>query len=283
MGLLLTRDVEGFAARAQAFLAERVERNVLATVLHTVREHGGFGAALPLFAIESDEETGGALAVAIRTPPWPLLAAGFDESGTAGELLEAWLELDPRPPGVSAEPATARAISAAFVQLTGGISELEFDEAMHVLTSVTPPPRPAAGTLRPAAGDDRPVLLAWEYGFLADARMGDPAHAEAALDRRLAAGFQYVWSVEGAIVCTVAHNLPIARTVRIGPVYTPPKHRGRGYASSAVAALSRLLLDTSAHQCMLLTDLANPTSNKIYASVGYERSGDWEQYRFSRL
>jgi len=28
---------------------------------------------------------------------------------------------------------------------------------------------------------------------------------------------------------------------------------------------------------MLFTDLANPTSNKIYAEVGYRRTGDWEE------
>jgi predicted GNAT family acetyltransferase len=31
---------------------------------------------------------------------------------------------------------------------------------------------------------------------------------------------------------------------------------------------------------MLFTDLANPTSNKIYAEVGYERFGDWEEHEF---
>jgi uncharacterized protein len=282
MGLLLTRDADEFAQETQAFLAERVERNVLATVLHTVSERGGFGQAPPLFAIARDEETGKPLAVAMRTPPWPLLATGFDDPKAAAELVAAWLELDPQPPGVSGEPGPARAIVAAFTQLTGGSAELEFDEAMHVLTAVKPPPRPAPGGLRMAAGGDRPTLLAWEYGFMAEARMGDPDHADATLDRRLANGFQYVWSVQGAIVSTLAHNLPIAGTARIGPVYTPPEHRGRGYATSAVAALSRLLLATSARQCMLLTDLANPTSNKIYAAVGYERSGDWEQYRFAR-
>ena len=33
---------------------------------------------------------------------------------------------------------------------------------------------------------------------------------------------------------------------------------------------------------MLFTDLANPTSNKIYAEVGYRRVGAWEQHAFDR-
>jgi predicted GNAT family acetyltransferase len=164
--------------------------------------------------------------------------------------------------------------------VTGGTSELDFDEAMHALTEVTDPPHPAPGGLRAAEPEDRPTLVEWEHGFIADARMGDPEHAEQSVDRRLSSGYQYVWTdPDGAPVSTIAHNLPIAGTARIGPVYTPPRHRGNGYASSAVAALSRRLLEQGARQCMLFTDLANPTSNKIYASVGYRRFGDWEQYR----
>ncbi len=35
-----------------------------------------------------------------------------------------------------------------------------------------------------------------------------------------------------------------------------------------------------ARSCMLYTDLANPTSNKIYAEIGYRRVGDWEEHEF---
>ena len=33
---------------------------------------------------------------------------------------------------------------------------------------------------------------------------------------------------------------------------------------------------------MLFTDLANPTSNKIYAEVGYRRTGAWEEIALER-
>ena len=55
---------------------------------------------------------------------------------------------------------------------------------------------------------------------------------------------------------------------RIGPVYTPKEHRGHGYASRAVAEVSQLLLDRGV-RCCLFTDQANPTSNRIYESIGY--------------
>ena len=55
---------------------------------------------------------------------------------------------------------------------------------------------------------------------------------------------------------------------RVGPVYTPGAQRGHGYASVLTAHVSRLLRDSGARVC-LFTDQANPTSNKIYAAIGY--------------
>ncbi|MDQ6640933.1 MAG: GNAT family N-acetyltransferase [Actinomycetota bacterium] len=54
----------------------------------------------------------------------------------------------------------------------------------------------------------------------------------------------------------------------IGPVYTPPERRGHGYASAAVAEISRRILAAGDRAC-LFTDLANPTSNHIYTALGY--------------
>ena len=56
---------------------------------------------------------------------------------------------------------------------------------------------------------------------------------------------------------------------RVGPVYTPPEHRGRGYASAAVAGVSERLLEQGVRVC-LFTDQANPTSNRIYTALGFE-------------
>ena len=68
------------------------------------------------------------------------------------------------------------------------------------------------------------------------------------------------------------------RIVRINYVYTPPEHRGRGYASACVASLTRQLLDEGVALCCLYTDLANPTSNKIYQAIGYRPVCDAAEY-----
>jgi predicted GNAT family acetyltransferase len=70
--------------------------------------------------------------------------------------------------------------------------------------------------------------------------------------------------------------------VRVTLVYTPPSRRGRGYASACVAALSAMLLGGGRRFCYLFTDLANPTSNRIYAKIGYRPVCDVDVYRFER-
>ena len=63
-------------------------------------------------------------------------------------------------------------------------------------------------------------------------------------------------------------NPPAFGVARIGPVYTPPEQRRKGYAGAAVAQVSQLFLDAGARVC-LYTDQANPTSNGIYQAIGY--------------
>jgi predicted GNAT family acetyltransferase len=277
---VLTRDPEQLAAHAAPFLAARPSRNILATVLESARA-GHYRHARPVVAYARDGQDQDIVAAALRTPPWPLLASGFDDPLWARMLLERWLEEEPELPGVSAEPPTARAIAEAFTKLTGRRAELEFEEAMHQLSVVRDPARPATGELRPIREPDRETLIEWEIAFGTETGLSDGAHAARTVERRLREEIAFVWEDGGRPVCLVGFNPPVAGVVRIGPVYTPPEHRNRGYATSAVAAASRRLLERGAERCMLLTDLANPTSNRIYASIGYVRFGDWEQYRFT--
>ena len=67
---------------------------------------------------------------------------------------------------------------------------------------------------------------------------------------------------------------------RIGPVYTPPEHRGRGYGSAVTAAVSAERLAAGRRFCFLYTDLSNPTSNRIYVAIGYRRVCDSLELRF---
>jgi len=70
------------------------------------------------------------------------------------------------------------------------------------------------------------------------------------------------------------------RGVRVNMVYTPPELRRRGYASAAVSALTKKLLDAGRKFVFLFTDLSNPTSNSIYRKMGYEAVCDINEVDF---
>ena len=62
----------------------------------------------------------------------------------------------------------------------------------------------------------------------------------------------------------------------------PGPRRGHGFASALTAHVSRLLRDSGARVC-LFTDQANPTSNKIYAAIGYVPVVDMANLVISRV
>ena len=109
---------------------------------------------------------------------------------------------------------------------------------------------------------------------------GSPESPDEVLEHRLTDpdGGLVVWD-DGGPVSLAGFGGPTPNGIRLGPVYTPPDKRGRGYASGARPPASRLLL-ASGRFCFLFTDLANPTSNSIYQQVGYRPVTDVDQWLF---
>lgn len=161
-------------------------------------------------------------------------------------------------------------------RLTGRSPHVREHTRLHELTDLVEP-RPVPGTLRPAAREDLDVCRAWFTAFHVDAdEQAGRAPGRAAIEtftdedllRRIDAGRVWLWEDEGEVVHLTGANAPAFGVTRVGPVYTPRERRGRGYASAAVARVSRLVLEQGVRAC-LFTDRANPTSNKIYAAIGY--------------
>lgn len=275
----LEPDLAVFDARVRPLLEAHIENNVVATVL-TGTIQGQFHASPPLLAVGI--EGGAVMAAALRTAPWPMLCTPVDAADAAA-LVDLWLEHDPDLPGINALLATARAVAGAWAERTGGSDQCRTAMAMHSLTNVVDPPQPGPGELVPATGTDRDLALTWWDAFVEESHVIDagPESRAATVDFRIGADHLFLWQDEGRPVSMVSTNPAVAGVVRIGPVYTPPEARRRGYASSAVAAVSRHALHARAHTCMLYTDLANPTSNKIYADVGYRRIAEWEERVFA--
>jgi hypothetical protein len=171
----------------------------------------------------------------------------------------------------------ARTFADETARLAGGRVDVAQHTRLHELAELVPP-APVPGRLVVATEDDIALATAWFEAFMGDADeqagrpRGSSAHEAPDRDdmlRRLRAGTLWFWvDPAGARVHLTGANPPSFGVARVGPVYTPPEQRGRGWASAGVAEVSRRLQEQGVRVC-LYTDQANPTSNKIYAALGY--------------
>ncbi|HEU5266750.1 MAG TPA: GNAT family N-acetyltransferase [Jatrophihabitans sp.] len=140
-------------------------------------------------------------------------------------------------------------------------------QALHRLDELREPP-PVPGRAAPAVDAERPLLRAWFAAFLADV-FEEPRPGDTTLDSALDQRHCWLWrDVDDRPVSMACRRPAFNGSARIGPVYTPPQHRGHGYGSAVTAAATRDVLAEGAVP-VLFTDLANPTSNKIYRELGY--------------
>lgn len=137
-------------------------------------------------------------------------------------------------------------------------------------------PSGVSGFPRLATIDDHSMLVEWFTAFSLEARDGAGGDPAGAVDRALEWGRVWLWTLDGAPVSVAARRGPVAGAARIGPVYTPQSHRGRGYGSAVTAVATRDILDEAAVP-VLFTDLANPTSNAIYRRLGYRPVADFAE------
>ncbi|WP_260428351.1 GNAT family N-acetyltransferase [Micromonospora globispora] len=205
----------------------------------------------------------------------PFLLPMPDEAAMA--LASALHERGEDVPAVNGALPAVETCAAELARLGGGQVEVAQHTRLHELGELVWP-APVPGGLQVATEDDVGLVTEWFGAFMGDAdeqagrQRGASAHEvpdRADVVRRLQTGRVWFWVDEaGERVHLTAANPPSFGVVRVGPVYTPPAQRGRGWASNAVAEVSRRIQAEGARVC-LFTDQANPTSNKIYAALGY--------------
>jgi GNAT superfamily N-acetyltransferase len=228
------------------------------------------------------------VSAAMRTAPFtphPSFSMPMPD-GAARALAAALHERGELLGGANGALPGAAALAQAAAELAGGVVVADKATRLWEARSVTVPPAPE-GRLRQATEDDAELVLAWFEAFRAEAdeqagRRPDPASGEHnTLDSvlvRIREGGEWLWELpDGTVAHLTGSGLPAYGVSRIGPVYTPREHRGRGIASYVVGELTRRGLEAG-HRMCLFTDLANPTSNKIYAALGYAPTVDMAEH-----
>jgi len=196
------------------------------------------------------------------------IAAAVDAIAAAGVRL----------PGVTGEALTAARFAGQWTERTGTGAWPIQGQRIYEVDEVVAAPAPG-GRERPATEEDLELVVRWftAFGDEIGDRRGDLAPLVA---RRLGAGHLWLWEHDGPATLAAVSD-PVEGVARIGPVFTPPDRRGRGYGSALVGALSAAVRERGT-RCILYTDLGNPTANAVYRRLGYRAVAEALRYRFDQ-
>ena len=216
--------------------------------------------------------SGEGLGVAIQRDSGPVLIGESDIAAAhafAEDLARDWTELQ----GVIGAPAGCEAFARRWRDLTGRKHRLRVRLRQHALTAVNAVPT-APGSPRLAEVGDLEWLIEMHVAFIAEVGLPDPPErVREFMPVRVARGDYWIWD-DGGRRAYAGYNDAAPEFARIAPVYTIPGARGRGYATALVAELARELLARGKRRLFLTTDVANPTSNAVYARIGFRAEND---------
>lgn len=153
----------------------------------------------------------------------------------------------------------------------------DMGQGIYRCRAVAMPPRPDQLIVRKATPADRSQVSQWLAAFAHEAVPQDGEKDwDAITDGKIAVGRQ--WVLEDAdkqeLVAMASTTRATPSTICIGAVFTPKANRCKGYGSLVTAAISQFHLSEGKDEIHLYTDLANPTSNKIYQNIGYTFVGN---------
>ena len=276
MEVVRTEDAATFLAEAAPLLlADEARHNLILGIAGTIRDSPDRYPTRSLWLVHDGREVVGA---ALRTPPYNLILARPRSPQAIAVLAEA-VAGEKLPGAVGSEPEVQE-FAEAWAARSGLPSRTSMRQGVYALEQVEPLPA-VPGSARVATEDDLELLLGWWIAFGEEVlHEGGPGREDAEENVRhkllSPTGGFLLWEDGGDTVSLAGWGGPTPNGIRIGPVYTPPGLRGRGYATGLTAELSRRVLDGRLFEggrrfCFLYTDLANPTSNAIYERIGYRR------------
>lgn len=284
MEIVRPEDARSFLSLAGALLSRDEARNQLALgIAGTATENPDTYETARFWAVT---ERGEPVAAALRTSLYDLVLADPLSPAALRAVLEAVAVDDPDLPGVVGNMPHVEEAARVLATTTGRRAERTISQGVYALRRVRDGAR-ASGAALPATQGDRDLVRRWLIDFLVEA-VPEPMRHIDQLDRNLDSRFSsrdagfWLWRDDEQPVSLAGYSGRTPTGIRVGPVYTPPEFRRRGYAAALVAELSRWLLRHGHRSVFLFTDLSNPTSNRIYTDVGYEQVAESAVFNFRR-
>jgi hypothetical protein len=274
-------DATSFLERAGDFLLEReAEHNLILGLTGRLRSEPRLYGEDPYFAVALDgDRVAGA---ALRTPPHNLILSEIDNVEALEPIADDVQDLYESLSGVIGAREPAALFARSWERRTGAAARIGIRQRIYRAAEASLPGG-VAGEMRPYGEGDRVLVLEWMEAFVAEALPEAPPETpEEWLERNLTNPYGGIdlWVDAGEPVSFASYGGLTPNGIRVGPVYTPPELRRRGYGTALVAELTRMLLERGRRFCFLFTDLANPTSNSIYQRIGYRPVTDVDQWTF---
>lgn len=223
-------------------------------------------------------ENGEVLALFQMTPPHPLNLIIADETRfdeVTDFLLANIIDKGIDFPSIISLKPWAYGVAEKWQNKTGVSPKLLMDQGLYRLNAVNETLESSTGHWRYAEISDAPLIEKWFNLFEQDT--GLPISPIETVQQRVALFLKnrevFLWEDQGQVVSMMKKSRPTENGITVSLVFTPKEARKKGYARTLVAAISKELLKDYQF-CMLYTDMLNPTSNKIYQEIGYQKIAD---------
>jgi RimJ/RimL family protein N-acetyltransferase len=260
----LHADARAFLARAEPWLmlAEMEHAMTLQSARYARSDASHFQRPLYWATLEEGAQIVGC---AFRTPPYRLGITALPLE-TIPALVESVGAVYRTLSGVAGPEPAASAFTAAWTRPRGVSWSVQARQRLLTHKAIVPTGDPPPGTLRLATGDDGAIAQQWGAAFAQETRLeglDGRVCAHLILDRRL-----YFWD-DGGPRCMLGVLRETGAAAAIGILYTPPALRERGYATAAVAAFSRHLLERGVPQSYFCLDPSSTAADSLCLRLGY--------------
>lgn len=257
-------DARAFLARAEPWLERAEIENGVA--LQTARFASRNEPLFPEPAYWATIEEGGEIVgCAFRTPPYRLGMTSVPLAAIP-ELVTSVARTYRTLSGVAGPEPGASAFAAAWTALRGGRLSVHTRQRLLAHRAIVPLRDPPPGALRLASAADAALAQSWGAAFAHES--GLLALDGSVSARLISHGWLYFWD-DGEPRCMLGVLRETRDAAAIGILYTPPAYRDAGYATAAVAAFSRHLLERGLTQSYFCLEPSNPAADWVCRRLGY--------------
>ncbi|MCU5471915.1 GNAT family N-acetyltransferase [Bacillus paranthracis] len=187
------------------------------------------------------------------------------------ELAKKLAEVYPNVPGLIGNKKIVQRLAEEIAVLENKKTTVAMEQGIYELKQVKKKWN-GDEVFREVNSDELTLIEQWIYQFCEDVNLPTTKEEAKQTAHTLITNHRlFGLEVDGKLVSVAAKTRPTKNNITVNFVYTPKEERKKGYASNCVAALSQRMLDEGYKTTTLYTDLANPTSNKIYQEIGYEQ------------